>query len=224
MVFPAPFSPTMATTVPAGRSRVTSSSTSAVGPGIRERDVVEADAVGRARAGTGRSADADERRRIVLEPRETPGAVHPDAAQETDLADRGADVSRQPRSGSEHQQHVARRRGRDPTRRTRRRRRRRRRRSPMPACATAAEPHRAAETGPYQRSHAFAPLDDQALADAGHAHLLAGRRRGRRREQMPGEAVRRRAALLRRALDGGPPRGRETPSAPRTPRAATSAG
>ena len=105
-------------------------------------------------AGTGRSRRRRERRGVVLEPGEAPRAVHPEAAQEADLADRGADVGRQPRARGEHQQHVAGRRARG---RTRRRRPRRRTRAPKTAHASAchsAEPQRAAATGPYQRSHA----------------------------------------------------------------------
>jgi hypothetical protein len=44
---------------------------------------------------------------VVLEPREPPRAVHPESAQESDLADGGADVPRQPRARGKHQQHLA---------------------------------------------------------------------------------------------------------------------
>ena len=127
-------------------------------------------------SGAGRSADARERRGVVLEPGQPPRAVHPEAAQEADLADRRADVGRQPRAGGEHQQHVAGRRARGPRRRTRPRRRRRRRRPPRPSVCHSAEPQRAAATGPYQRSQAARRSRDQALADAGDAHFLARRR------------------------------------------------
>ena len=65
-------------------------------------------------------------------------------------------------------------------RRTRPRRRRRRRRAPSRARATARSRQRAAATGPYQRSHAARRARHEPLADAGDAHLLAGRRGGRR--------------------------------------------
>ena len=78
--------------------------------------------------------------RVVLEPGQAPRAVQPDAAQEADLADRGADVRRQPRAGRQHQQHVARRSRGPTTPRRPRRRRTRRRRPPRPACATRHSP------------------------------------------------------------------------------------
>ena len=95
-----------------------------------------------------------DRGRVVLEPREPPRAVHPESAQESNLADRGADVRRQPRTRRQHQQHL-----RWPARagrtiRTRPRRHRRSRRSPRPARATTPSPSARAATGPYQRSHA----------------------------------------------------------------------
>ena len=80
----------------------------ALGAGIGERDVLEADAVSEPR-GHGQVGRCDQRGGVVLEPGEAPGAVHPDAAQKADLADRGADVGGQARAGGEHQQHVARR-------------------------------------------------------------------------------------------------------------------
>ena len=178
-------------------SSVTSSSTSRVGAGIGERHVLEADAVAQPRPARARSACGDERRGVVLEPGQPARAVHPDAAQEADLADGRADVRRQPRAGGEHEQHVARRRVEPDGDEHDRADVRRRRRPPTPACATRAEPQRAAATGPYQRSHAARRCGDQPVADAGDAHLLAGRRRGRDGEQVAGQPVGRRAALLR---------------------------
>ena len=108
VVLPAPFSPTIATTVPGGSSQV---------------DVVEHQArrcrdrrTTRARSGCRRSMRRGhrcvrvppERRRVVLEPGQAPRAVEPDAAQEADLADRRADVGREARARREHEQHVAR--------------------------------------------------------------------------------------------------------------------
>ena len=73
----------------------------------------------------------------------------------------------------------------------------------------AAEPHRAAATGPYQRSHAARRCGHETLADAGDPDFLARRRRRRGREQVTGEAVGLRAAFLGGALDRGPPRRRQ---------------
>ena len=80
-----------------------------VGARIGERDVIEPHALRQSprRRLVGRGHD---RRRVVLEPGQAPRRVHPDAAQEADLADRGADVERQPRSRGQREQHVARRR------------------------------------------------------------------------------------------------------------------
>ena len=201
VVLPAPFSPTMATTEPGRQRQRHVVEHQARRAGVGERHVLEADARRAAPPGTGRSADAVERRGVVLEPREPPRAVHPEAAQESDLADRGADVRRQPRAGREHQQHVAGRRAEARRHEHDRADVRARRRPPTPACATTAEPQRAAATGAYPRSHASRRSVDQPVADAGDAHLLARRRRGRDREQVPRQPVGLRAALLRRALD-----------------------
>ena len=107
VVLPAPFSPTMATTAPAGRSSDHVVEHEPLGAGIGERDVLEADAVGAAGPAPADRRVRDQRRRVVLEPGQPLRAVHPDAAQEADLADRRADVRRQPRAGRQHQQHVA---------------------------------------------------------------------------------------------------------------------
>ena len=143
----------------------------------------------RSRVGRRAVGRRDERRRVVLEPGQAPRAVHPEAAQESDLADGGADVGREPRAGGEHEQHVA---GRRPEARRDEDDRAdvgRRRTPPRRACATRAEPHRAAATGPYQRSHASRRPVDEPLADAGDAHFLARRRRRRDREQMTARAA-----------------------------------
>ena len=67
-------------------------------------------------------------------------------------------------------------------RRTPRRRRTRRRRPPTPACATGRSPSAPRPRARTTRSHAARRRGRQAIADAGDAHLLAGRgRRGRRR-------------------------------------------
>ena len=72
---------------------------------VGERQALDADA-GTQRIGRRQVCLGDERCRVVLQPGQTPGAVHPDPAQEADLADRGADVGRQPRAGGQDEQHV----------------------------------------------------------------------------------------------------------------------
>ncbi len=79
---------------------------------VRERDVIEADAP-REPLRRGRVARHRVGGRVVFEPRETPRAVHPEAAQEPDFADRRADVRRQPRRRGEHEQHASGRRSKD---------------------------------------------------------------------------------------------------------------
>jgi len=80
-----------------------------LGAGVCERDVLEADALGESR-GRGQVGMRLQRGGIVFEPCQAPRAVHPHAAQKSDLPHRPADVRRQSRSGSQRQQHVARRR------------------------------------------------------------------------------------------------------------------
>ena len=58
VVLPAPFSPTMATTAAGRQFQVHVLEHEALGAGIGERDVLEANAAASSRAGTGRSADA----------------------------------------------------------------------------------------------------------------------------------------------------------------------
>ena len=116
---------------------------------------------------------------VVLEPGQPPRAVEPDAAQEADLADGRADVrrSRAPAAstsstspagasrpdGDEHDradvadaEHA------------------------QASVCHAARAQRARAPGAYQRSHAARRSRDQRRPDAGDAHLLAGRRGGRR--------------------------------------------
>ena len=69
-------------------------------------------------------------------------------------------------------------------------------------------PQRAAATGPYQRSHAARRPAARRSPMPRDAHLLAGRRRRGRGEQVPRQPVRRRAPLLGGALDARPPRRR----------------
>ena len=165
VVLPAPFSPTIATTEPGASWRSTSSSTRRSRARVGERDVLEADALRRAARAPPRRAPVELRRGVVLEPGQPARAVEPDAAQEADLADRRADVGRQPRARREHQQHVARRRAGGRTTRTPRRRRSRRRRPPSPPCARPRCPG-----GPRPRAvpalPRLAPRRREALADA----------------------------------------------------------
>ena len=75
-------------------------------PGVGKRDVLQADAPGQPRrhrqVGVG-----DEGRRVVFEPGQADRAVHPDTAQEADLADGRADIRRQARASGQHEQHGA---------------------------------------------------------------------------------------------------------------------
>ena len=75
------------------------------GTRVGEGDAVEADA-GLQPGGRRQVAGALERR-VVLQPGQPSRAVEPDTPQEADLADRGADVPRQPTTGGQHQQHLA---------------------------------------------------------------------------------------------------------------------
>ena len=75
------------------------------GSRVGEGDAVEADA-GLEPGGRRQVAGALERR-VVLQPGQPPRAVEPDTPQEADLADRGADVPRQPSTGGQHEQHLA---------------------------------------------------------------------------------------------------------------------
>ena len=138
---------------PAGRAS-TSSSTSRSVPGRRttraSKRMPSVEPVGRRQVGGGA-----ERGGVVLEPGQPPRAVQPDAAQEADLADRRADVRRQPRAGGEHEQHVAGRRVEPDGDEDDRADVRRRRRPPTRACARRrVRPARRARSGAYQRSHA----------------------------------------------------------------------
>ena len=128
----------------------------------------------------------DERRRVVLEPGQAPRAVEPDAAQEADLADRRADVGREPRARRQHEQHVAR-----PARAdSRRDEHDRARRRPTPKIAQRERvPARArpARAPPPARTSAPTPRAGRATSRGPmprDAHLLAGRRGGGRREEV----------------------------------------
>ena len=179
-----------------------------LGAGIGERHVLQADARARNCAGHGHVGLGDERRGVVLEPGQPPRAVHPDAAQEANLADRGADVCRQSGAGRQHQQHA---RGGAPARRRRRppRQRTPRRRSPRPACARPREAQRARAIGavpvlPRRTAPAISrsPMPVTRTSLPGGA-VVASMNRWRA-SRFAG-----RAALLGRAFDRRPPGRRE---------------
>ncbi len=65
--------------------------------GVREVDVIQPDAFREARRHGNVVVDGH-RGGVVLQPGEAPRPVHPDTAQEPDLADGGADVRGQPRA------------------------------------------------------------------------------------------------------------------------------
>ena len=176
----------------------------AIRAGIRERDAIEPNAVGQGvrhrQVGIG-----GERRRIVLEPRQPSRSVHPDAAQEPDLAHCAGHVGGQPRSRCEHEDDAAHRR-----------------------CQHFRDEHDRGHIGgtedqpggcvpqrardsrgsdrpvpPFPRS---TPFRRETRADTGHPHFLA-RCRGRREvEEVSRQAVRGRAALFGGAFDGRTPR------------------
>ena len=156
-------------------------------------------------AGSRQIARRRDRGGVILQPREPARAVHPESAQESDLADRGADVGRQPRARGQHQQHLAGRGAQTRTTRTPPRRHTPGRRSPTPARATTPSPSRAAATGPYQRSHAArrsvtrrSPMPVTRTSFPGGAVVaMVNRCRASRLALRP--------ALLRDPLDRGPP-------------------
>ena len=74
--------------------------------GIGERNVFEADAL-LDPLRNGHIGVFEQRSGVVLEPGQASRAIKPDAAQEADLADRGADVRREPRARREHEQDIA---------------------------------------------------------------------------------------------------------------------
>ena len=151
---PAPFSPTIATTVPAGNVSDTSSRTSASCPDrrtTRARSGCPAASVSGAR----QIRCSVQRRRVILEPGQASRAIHPEAAQEADLADGRADVQREPSSPAASTSRTSLGgRVQPDRRRTRQRRHTPARRPPTRACATAPMPHRERATGRYQRSQA----------------------------------------------------------------------
>ena len=157
------------------------------------------------RSGTGSSACASTRGGVVLQPRQPPRRVEPDPAQEPELADRRADVRRQPAAGASTSS-TSPATASSPTPRTRSRRRSRRRTSPTRRLPRARRP-------PSGRHRAVPPLprgararSTSAVADAGDADLLAGRGGGRRARTGGERGGCGRAALLGRPLDRRPPR------------------
>ena len=203
VVLPAPFSPTIGDHRAGGQVEADVVEHQPVGARVGERHVLEADAV-RQPVGRRPSARAVDRRGVVLEPGEPPRAVEPDAAQEAELADRRADVLRQPAAGDEHEHDVAG--GRvEPVA------------DEHDRADVAAAEHRPRQRVPHRRppprrgdrrvprSHAArGARATRSIADAGDAHLLARRRGGAEHEQVAGQAVvlRRRAPRARRSTAG----------------------
>ena len=161
-------------------------------------------------AGAGRSASCVTALAYSSSQASRRDSVHPDAAQEADLADGRADVGRQPGAGREHQDGPGRRGVRSRGHEHDGARCRPSAKTAQPAAYQSEECVLAVETGPYQRSH--------------DARRSAGQRRPMpsTRSSLPGEAVVVRSnrclasrsdgasALLRGALDDrAPGRGRD---------------
>ena len=149
----------------------------------------------RSTSGAARSACCDQAGRVVFEPGQPLGAVHPDAPQEPDLADRRADVLRQPGASGQHQQDLRSRRAKDGRHEHDRadvRGAEDRPRQRVPECRR-----------PSRRTDRSVPafprrpaVHNEPRADAGHTHVLAGRGRRGDREQVAREPRRLRATLL----------------------------
>ena len=204
---PAPFSPTIATTVPAGSVRFTSSSTSRLGARIGKRHVLEADALGACQPRRHGLIDRGRRARRRSPPA-TPAAGPRPSRCRAGTRSRRRSPPRSPTGARPPPAPAARRR-------------------PAPAAPTTTKtiaptypapntdhasvchagraPSRRGDR-PVARVPRRAPLAHQPLADAGDAHLLAGRRRGGDVEDVPRQACRLGAPLVGRALDGRPPR------------------
>ena len=149
-----------------------------------------------------------ERCGVILEPRQSPSAVHPESSQEPQLPNRRSDIGRQSRTGGEHEEHGTGGRVHTGGHEDHRsnvaaskdgpRRDVPRHRSP-PGCGD-----RAMSGFPCRP-----PVAHETFADTGDADFLRGRRGGRRGEEMPRESVERSRALLSRAFDARSPGGRE---------------
>ena len=106
VVLPAPFSPTIATTVPGFEVQIHVFEHEPLGSGISERHVLEVDSVCET-LGHRRVGMLHERCGVIFKPGQADRAVQPDAAQESDFADRRANIRREPGPRGQHQQHVA---------------------------------------------------------------------------------------------------------------------
>ncbi len=142
---------------------------------------------------------------VVLEPREPPRAVHPKSTQESNLADRGADVRRKARTCGKHEEHLARGRGESG----------RHEHDRAGVCQTKYRPRQRVpkRRAPAGDGHRFVPplpgrsaISDEALSDAGDAHFLAGRRGRGDIEQVTRQPIGLRSTLLRGSLDRRAPR------------------
>ena len=145
-----------------------------IGPGIGERDVLEADAFGQPRR---QRADRRRRRATPRSPRARRDAARRPSRCRAETRSRRRSRRRRTTVASRPPAPAARR---PPGRaaRTTRRRSRPTYAAPKIAHASVCQPadtQRAAATGRLPVSHACAPFRDQAVADAGDAHLLAGR-------------------------------------------------
>ena len=194
-------------TLPAGQIERDVVEHEPVGAGIRERDVLEANPFCQP-DWSGLIGRRDYRLRVVLEPGQPPCGIHPDSAQEANLAHCGAHIERETRPGRQRQEHVVCRR--PQTRRDEHDRAdipcaKDRPRHGMPACGR--PPRRG--NGSIARFPGLPALPEQPIADAGDPHLLPGRGGGRHVEQMAGKTGRRCAAFVRVTFDGRPPRRRE---------------
>ena len=154
--------------------------------------------------GRGQVGRGHERRRVVLEPGQAPGAVEPDAAQEADLAHGGADVGRELAARGEHEEHVGRRRAKPRRHEDDRAHVRAPEDRPGERVPESAPPA-GGRHGAVPPLPGLAPLPDEALADPGHAHLLARRCRRGHQEEVPSQPDRRRPAFLDGPFDPRPP-------------------
>ena len=149
-------------------------------------------------------AQRGHRRGIVFEPGQPPRAVHPESAQESNLAHGGANVARQPRPRGQHQQHRAGGRAQirgDEDHRAHIRQAEDRPSQRQPPCrAPARRRHRPVPALPRRPA-----VGDQALADAGDPHFFARRRGGGDGEQVARQATALRPPLLGGSLHRRPP-------------------
>ena len=141
---------------------------------------------------------------VVLEPRESPRAIHPEAAQESNFTYGGADVRRQSRTGGEHKNHLVGRcaeAGRHEHDRADIREAEYRPRQRVPQCRISpSRCHRSVPALPCRSA-----LCNEALPDAGDSHFLPGRPGRGDGEQVTRQPVALCPTLLRGSLDLGAP-------------------